>query len=556
MPLDQRQKDLLKIGDSLFSKKLSLDTLRQEIANLYYFERADFTTKSALGRDYAAGSITSYPHFARRELGGLLPSILRTGQWFDIHVGDEKLDEKHDVRTWLEWATRTQHRAMRDPDSVFTATMDEGDEDIITFGDVVISIEIDIANTSLLYRNWHLRDCVWLENQRRKTDAIWRKWNPTCRLLRQKFGDANVHPDVVRKCKETPEAEVNCRHIVVTREDYDYRSDRNSKMPFMSLYVDVENQFIMEETPEPFFKYVVSHWGRISETQYGYSPAVVMPDARSANVVRAVLLDAGELAINPPLIATKEAIRSDLGIYAGGVTWVDIEYDERLGEALRPLNRDTRGLPFGMELETAFKDMLANSFFLNKLILPPDIGKMTAYEAQKRIQEHVRSSTALFEPLDDGYSSPICEATFDALMSVGTFGARDPKTGALLNAPQELGGRQLEYEFTNPIRETEKEMQAQRFVQGLQIANAVAGVDQIQIEQINMDVSFRAALKGLGWPAEWLEDETAFEQSKIAFQQRQKLQAGAAALGTGATVAKTGAEAARALSQAGISLGS
>ena len=47
------------------------------------------------------------------------------------------------------------------------------------------------------------------------------------------------------------------------------------------------------------------------------------------------------------MIGVQEAIRSDIGLYAGGITYVDDVYDERAGEALRPINQDFSGLPFG-----------------------------------------------------------------------------------------------------------------------------------------------------------------------------------------------------------------
>ncbi len=554
--LDTRAKDLLKIGDTLFSKKSSLDSLRQEIAKLYYYERADFTGESALGTDYAAGSMTSYPHFARRELGGLFPALLRTGAWFGIHIRDQKLDERKDIRATLEWMTATQMAAMRDPDSAFAMATDEADDDLITFGDTVVSVEVDYANTSLLYRNWHLRDCAWLQDERRKVDWMCRKWKPAVRLLKRKF--KNTAPDLEKKYKDDPDCQIDCRHIVVRRDDYGYDDGKRSDLPFISLYIDVENQHVMEETPMAWFPYVVAPWGTISGTQYGYSPAIVLPDARSANTVRAILLDAGETAINPPLVAVQDAIRSDIALNPGGVTWVDIEYDERLGEALRPVSSSgNRALPFGIDMDVMFKDAIANSFFLNKLVLPPDIGKdaKTAYEIQKRVQEHIRSSSALFEPIDANYSSSLCEATFHALMSVGTFGPRDPRTGGLVGAPPELAGKTIEYQFTNPIRETEKEMRAQRFIQGIQIYDAVSGIDPKQIARIAMAPAFEDALKSIGWPAEWIEDEQAYQQTLAAMQQQQQAQELAQTIGTGAAIAKDGAQATKFLADSGITLG-
>jgi hypothetical protein len=57
------------------------------------------------------------------------------------------------------------------------------------------------------------------------------------------------------------------------------------------------------------------------------------------------LLEAGEKVTNPPLVVTQDVVRSDVAMYAGGLVWVDRDYDERLGDAVRPLNIDARGIP-------------------------------------------------------------------------------------------------------------------------------------------------------------------------------------------------------------------
>lgn len=44
-----------------------------------------------------------------------------------------------------------------------------------------------------------------------------------------------------------------------------------------------------------------------------------------------------------PLIPVQEALRSDVAVYSGGITWIDAEYDERLGEALRTGQRGVKG---------------------------------------------------------------------------------------------------------------------------------------------------------------------------------------------------------------------
>jgi hypothetical protein len=64
------------------------------------------------------------------------------------------------------------------------------------------------------------------------------------------------------------------------------------------------------------------------------------------------------------MIATIDAVRSDLALYAGGVTWVDPEYDEKMGEALRPITQDFRGFNFGVQMNQDARAMINAAFFL------------------------------------------------------------------------------------------------------------------------------------------------------------------------------------------------
>jgi hypothetical protein len=61
-----------------FVKRSSLMMLWQEIAENFYPERAEFTINRALGTDFGAGMMTSYPFLCRRDLGDQLGQMLRS----------------------------------------------------------------------------------------------------------------------------------------------------------------------------------------------------------------------------------------------------------------------------------------------------------------------------------------------------------------------------------------------------------------------------------------------------------------------------------------------
>ena len=54
---------------------------------------------------------------------------------------------------------------------------------------------------------------------------------------------------------------------------------------------------------------------------------------------KGLIVESLETSYVPPMIIFKGAIPADISIIAGGITWVDSEYDEMLGEVLRPLRR-------------------------------------------------------------------------------------------------------------------------------------------------------------------------------------------------------------------------
>lgn len=512
-------KALLKRGDFLFGQRGSLMSLWQSIADNFYPVRADFTTTSALGTDFASNLSTSYPLIVQRELGNAFSAMLRPRdqEWFGITVEHEdRLDGAG--REWLEWASGVQRRAMYDRKAQFVRATKEGDYDFAAFGQCVISREIDRREQTLLYRCWHLRDVVWAEKYNGQTPETHRKWKPTCADLVSLFPQT-VHADTTKKCKENPYDTVECRHIILASDDYEGTKFRT---PYVSIYLDVEHNQVLEETGSWSAVYIKPRWQTVSGSQYAYSPAAVagLPDARLIQAMTLTLLEAGEMAVRPPMVGVKEAFRSDLQIFAGGFTAVDAEYDERLGEVLRPLVQDKNGIPFGLEITRDTREMLATAFYLNKLSLPPaGDGEMTAYETGQRIQEYIRNALPLFEPMETEYNGALCEDTFEALLRVGAFGSPQ-------DIPESIRGAEIRFSFESPLHEAIERKKGTAFLEAQQLTRVAIELDPSTLPTLDARKALRDALTGIGTPAKWLRDEKeveAFAEQKQAEQQAAQL---------------------------------
>lgn len=510
-------KECIRIGEELFTKRTSFVALLQDLAENFYPERADFTMSSNIGADFAGNLMNSYPVLARRDLGNSLSSLLRptSKEWFEMMViGREGLSNSS--RKWLEAKTKLQRRIMYDRRTGFVKATKQGDHDFATFGQTVISVETNRDGNRLLYRNWHLRDVAWMENENGEIDTIYRRWKATARELRNLWGTDKL-PQKVKDALSNNRIfdEFETWHVIMP--SYQYVGDKVFRTPYVSMYMIKDECHELECVGSWTKKYVIPRWQTISGSQYAYSPAAIaaLPDARLIQAMSRVLLEAGEKAVNPPMVATREAIRGDISIYAGGVTWVDSDYDERLGEVLRPLTQDKNGVPMGIEMARDVQGMIQEAFYLNKLALPQTGEEMTAYEVGQRVQEYIRQAMPIFEPMESEYNGDICDMTFETIMRAGGFGPME-------DMPKELQGAEVGFTFASPLHDATERAKGQRFLEAKSMLAEAAAMDQGVAYIVDAKTALRDVLTAIGIPAEWMRDESTVES--MAADDAQKME--------------------------------
>ena len=557
-------KHLYEEATNLFSKRGTLMSMWQEMADNFYPQRADFTFRRTIGQDWAGNLTTSYPILTARELSDQIGTMLRptAKEWFHTITNDPRRED-NEAKRWLQWAEQTQRRAMYDRTSGFTRATKEGDADFSAFGQTVISVQLNSNKDGLLYRCWHLRDVVWMENMDGKICCVFRKWKPGCRELKNIFKD-KVHRKVDEQVGKTPFLEIECLHMMVEMDMYDGEIDTYDRGPegyqparrkanstererfkWVSIHYDVLHEHVMEVRACHNKEYVIPRWQTISGSQYAYSPATIaaLPEARLLQAMTYTLLEAGEKATNPPMIATIDAVRSDVAIYASGITWVDRDYDEKQGEALRPITQDLRGLPIGVEMNKDSRQMIAQAFFLNKLTLPIRAPEMTAYEVGQRIQEYIRGALPLFEPMEYDYNGGICEETFQLGMRAGLFGSPQ-------DLPKSLRGAEINFRFESPLHDAIEAQKGQKFLEVKALLADAVALDPTAQYMLDVKVALRDAMNGVGVPAKWIPSEADVEaaagQAAAHAQAAQLLQT----LQQGATVADTLGSAQKNMAQA------
>ncbi len=544
---DTRAKELVAIGDSLFKKKQSWDELCQEIAENFYPMRSDFTSAFTLGEEFSVDLMDSYPVQARETLGNAPSAMLRQGEWFAVRTGYEEIDEDPQNARWLEYATGRLRRLIYDRRANFVRATDEADHDYVTFGNPVLSVEESPTRDHFLFRTWHPKECAWMENGVGKIDHLQRKMKMTARNMVKRW-PKTAHSDIVKAAKDEPTKEFDVRHIVLPFDDI-YGDDkamrrRYRNSPFCSVYVDSGYQTVLGEGPLPVFNYVVPRWRTLTGYSQGFSPATVnsLPDGRMMQSLARIILEQGEKAVDPATIAKGEIFRDAVNLYAGGMTYVDLEADEKIQDVFQTV--ETGGnLSIGLEMKQDVRNLIAEAFLLNKLMLP-SAREMTAFETQARLDEFRRAALPFFGPIESEYHLPLLDVAFQLAVHNKAFDVAE--------MPKALSEKEVTFTFESPLNTAEGRQNVQAFQESVQILAGAAQFDKSIPTLMDFKKMTKDAVRGTGAKSDWFADEEVQQSAEEQEANVERLSAAAAALREGAGVATDVATASHGMQAAGL----
>lgn len=556
----QRVKDIVAEAERRFAEHARILPLWQTLAENFHPMRADFTRVRSPSEEFASFLMSGRPALSFRELQNSLSGMLRPRdqQWFHPRTHDERVNKLPDARSYLDWMGQVQRRIMYDRRANFVRATKECDGDFCLTGNGAITVDPNKFMDGLLYTCWHLRDVCWSEGYDRSINRAFFKWDPTIRELKELFGrntgEYALSPSITAASAHDQERKIKCRRMLIPADDYDNEEARRRKLGWISVYVDCENETILEEVPTRTMRMVLPRWVTVSNSPIAYSPSAILalPDARMLQEITLTILEAGQKSVDPPTVSVGEAINGGINLYAGGNTNVDADYDERLGEVLRPLETRHDGLQFAANREEHIAKQIDDAFFRSRIGMPTIDKEMTATETQRLYEEFIRGALPLFEPVEVEYNGALCAETFDVSLDMGAFGSP-------YDMPQVLHHQELRWEFDSPLQQAAERAKVGQFQQSVQIVAEGAQLDPSVRANFDVDRATRETLGSVGAPAEWLRTEQAAGQIRQRELEAQRAQLAAQQLATGADVAsrvadagQNAASAAQMLKEAGL----
>lgn len=545
--MEERSKEIIRIGKQAFSQTDKHNAVCQELATLLYPERADFTQELNMA-DFAGYNMKSTAVRARYQLASSIAPMLRQSHdWFRLTSGDEELDDSDDVALALDYAAARQRDLVNNRMSGFKRATIRADHDWVTFGNAVLSVEESPNRDHQMFKSHHPKDNAWMTDYTGRINKNHRRFKMEARAVMNRPGWA-VNKKVMEREKKNPADMVDIWHVLCPMEEL-YGDDPGKRrqfrnMPFLSIYLDPDSGHIYSEGGSPVFNYVIPRWDMWNGINRGFSPIANMAylDARTLQSIANVLLEQSEKALDPALITRGDIFRNGANTYAGGITNADLEGDEDLREAIMALDVG-RNIGVGFEQEASYEEALFSSFLLNKLNLPHR-GNMREAEVYALLEEYRRAVLPFFQPIEDEYHTELLDVSFQLGLHAGFI---DPD-----RFPDQLRGRPLNYAFDSPITVAEGRAAVTSFREAVELLGISVQFDKKIIASMDLPQMTRDAIKGTGAKADWFKSD----EEQLAEEERARLMEGivqaAQMVQGGANVVQDVSEAAMSAQSAGM----
>lgn len=423
---DAKALRILELVDCLQTRKANLDTFFQEVRDYILPDRADSIRRAAVGQRrnvdlYDSTAVESAEILAGNFAATLTP---QGSKWFDLTLGDDRLDTAgSEIREWLEHARDVMLRAFGK--SNFYLAMDEVYLDLV--GMCTAAIITQMANNKLVFTAWPVRDYVFTIGADGRPDGVYRDYELTVAQVVELLGQ---HPGLMtlgktvndaRKPEARPqerERRIRVVHAIYPRMEYSPGKSGPKNMPWASCYVSRTDRVVMaeggfEEAPVNVARFRVA---ANDDDGWGRGPGhTIMPDVRTINAMRRMMLRAAAKDIDPPLVIENKGVIGSVRVVPNGITYV---------------RRDARFeyLESGRRMDLAMFDIekleqkIRSGFYADHLRLPPpQIQPMTATEFQLRWEMMERLLGPTLGRMQVELLNPIIERVFGLLLRAGAI---------------------------------------------------------------------------------------------------------------------------------------
>lgn len=441
------------------------------------------------------------PIHANELLASALHAMLTnpTTFWFEITTGDPELDKKDKVRGWLQRSTMMMHNTLNQ--SNFQTEVHETYVDLGSFGTGPMRIEedddMDVRfHARPIYEHWIA------ENNKQIVDVVYRKFKWELRQIVQEFGFDNLPEEQQRMLQNDPKSQFKEFEILHCVHPMDPQGKK-----FEGVYVLLKGKRILARETFNEMPYVVPRWTKISSEVYGRSPAMKsLPDIKMLNMIMKDTIRAAQKSTDPALQMPDEGMALPIRTSPGAINY----YRAGTPDRIEPLLTGSRP-DIGFDVTNDIRERIRSAFFIDQLQLQEG-PQMTATEVLQRTEEKLRLMGPILGRQNYEFLQPLLGRVFNIMMRKGRFD----------EAPPELQGRDITFQYTSQIVRAQRLSDSQNLISAISTVAPLVEADPASFDVIDTDKTMIHALKVHGIPQELLRSE---EEVADIREQRSQAQA-------------------------------
>lgn len=530
-------------ADELISQHGRMQTLRSsnfervwtEIDERINPSAADFGSMSpntTKGQQRTEKAFDATPGLALDRFKAAIHSLVtpRNQTWQKLKAVDEALNEDDEVTRYLEEVTTLLFRARYAAN--FDAEVQGCYYNSGKYGSMGMFVG-ERPGKSLNYRGVPMKQLYFAENEFGIVDLVHRDWFWTARQAYQKWGD-KVGDVIKRAATKTPDQEFRFLHCVKPRSDADVNRKDFRGMEFASFYISVETRTVIEESGFRTFPYAVGRYDLLPGEVYGRSPCMtILPDVKMLNEMNRTTIQAAQLAVLPPLLASRDGILDAIKLTPAAINYGGVDDQGRQMIQTMDLGQN---LSISLEMMDQKRSIINDALLQTLFQILVDKPNITATEAMLRAQEKGQLIGPTGSRIETEFLTPCVTRELDILAMAGQ----------LPEMPKKLAdaGGLYAIEFDSPLsraREAEGGVGILRTFEQLGPVAQVAGAGVFK--RFNMDKISKELARLNGMPAKVLYTDDEMEEIDQAQAQKAQLDQLLAAAPVAASAAKDMAQA-------------
>jgi hypothetical protein len=441
-------------------------------------------------------------------------TIPRQQRWHGVAFADPELMKVAAVQRWCEIATDRLFMARYAPDTGFETQMYEDIRQEGKYGTSALWIG-ERVGYGLFYKAIHLSEIYIDENYSGRVERVHRCYTTTLKKAAAEFGgellSAKSQADLAdpKKCHR----EIEILHVIRPNSKYEAGNLGTSGYRVESIYIEITEKHQIRRSGFHSMPIPVSRHITGPRDVYGRSPAMkVLATVKGANQMARTILDAGNRAVDPPLLYADDADITKIVTRPGGATAGGVSSEGN--PLVHPLITGAQ-LPIGLELLEAERGVIKSSFldeFFRLLTDPSD--RMTATQVMETLQKEGVLVAPYAGRRETEKLGPMIERELDIMMRAGVIPAFPPEVLEAKAKPR--------VNMTNPLSRMARADEITGFSRWIEIAIQAAGAGRPDaLDRVNFDDGMVDAASVLGVRPSLVYSDEELAQRRQAKQEEQ-----------------------------------